>query len=112
MSDNAAANPSAPGRTAACRGAPVPPPFQMGAAATVAGLTGAYLDGSFDLDGHAVSCALSMKSASACTAAYVSATASILLSLLLVAMQVRGASCSWLHADASTGCLNAGHKVC
>ncbi|KAL4451762.1 hypothetical protein ABPG75_007424 [Micractinium tetrahymenae] len=61
--------------------------LQMGGAATVAGLTGAYLDGSFDLDGHTVSCALSMKSASACTAAYVSATASILLSLLLVAMQ-------------------------
>ncbi|KAL4422127.1 hypothetical protein ABPG77_003412 [Micractinium sp. CCAP 211/92] len=59
----------------------------MGAAATVAGLTGAHLDGSFDLDGHTVSCALSMKSASACTAAYVSATASILMSVLLVAMQ-------------------------
>lgn len=59
----------------------------MGAAATVAGLTGAYLDGSFDVDGHSVSCALSMKSASACTAAYISATASILLSVLLVAMQ-------------------------
>lgn len=55
----------------------------------MAGLTGAHLDGSFDLDGHTVSCALSMKSASACTAAYVSATASILMSVLLVAMQVR-----------------------
>lgn len=57
----------------------------------MAGLTGAYLDGSFDVDGHSVSCALSMKSASACTAAYISATASILLSVLLVAMQVRSA---------------------
>ena len=64
--------------------------MQMGAAAAVAALIGRFLDGAFPLDDtgdHMVSCALSMKSASACTAGYISSVVSILLSLALIALQ-------------------------
>jgi hypothetical protein len=66
---------------------------QIGLASAVSAIIGKYLTGSFPLDDSGtltVSCALSMRSASVCTAGYASTAASILLSFAMVALQVRG----------------------
>ena len=93
---------SSPPRPAATP-APQPPPRrppQVGLASAVAGVVGAYLTGEFELDDmHTTSCGLSMRGSSICTAAYLAAAVTCVLSLLMIAMQVGG-----LRAGVVRGC--------
>lgn len=76
-----------------------PPPhssMQLALAASISGVIGACLNGEFVVDdAHTATCGLSMHGSSVCTAAYVGTAVSILLSVVMMALQV---GCFYLSA--------------
>ena len=63
--------------------------MQLALAASISGVVGAYLTGEFEADdAHTATCGLSMHGSSVCTAAFVGTAVSVVLSLLMMAMQV------------------------
>ncbi|KAI7839426.1 hypothetical protein COHA_006827 [Chlorella ohadii] len=61
---------------------------QLALAASISGVVGAYLTGEFEVDdAHTATCGLSMHGSSVCTAAFVGTAVSVVLSLLMMAMQ-------------------------